>query len=217
MLAIAAEGLVEGTIYKFRTRAENALGSTYGQSDPSDVTLVALISVPAAVPTPQRVEADSTTTSITISWTDMQPVTATDGATITGYRVYAAQGQSSIYTLVHDGAGFPQTMRTTLKGLTTGTVWDFKVSAINFNGEGAQSATALRTYACVAPSGVPAPIRDVVLSTDTSMTLDWLAPTSNGGCPITGYALYRNDPALSNPSTGAETWTEVAPGIRNQP
>ena len=45
-------------------------------------------------------------------------------------------------------------------------------------------------YACVAPSSPLPPLR--VSGTLTSITLNWTAPLDTGGCPITGYKLYRN-------------------------
>lgn len=35
------------------------------------------------------------------------------------------------------------------------------------------------------------------------MTLEWSAPQDNGGCTVTGYAVYRND------GEGGTSWTEV--------
>jgi hypothetical protein len=32
-----------------------------------------------------------------------------------------------------------------------------------------------------------------VSSTSTSMTISWQAPLNDGGCPITGYAVFRDD------------------------
>ena len=49
----------------------------------------------------------------------------------------------------------------------------------------------LMTYSCVAPSKMLAPLR--VTSTMTNFTISWLAPLDNGGCPILGFAVYRND------------------------
>ncbi len=70
-LNLATDSLVYGTIYKLRYRAVNVEGN----GPNSEETLVALSSLPAAVPTPSRIESGCTTDSITISWTDMQPVT----------------------------------------------------------------------------------------------------------------------------------------------
>jgi hypothetical protein len=73
----------------------------------------------------------------------MSPDPELDGNKIVGYRVYAAKEQSNIYNLVYDGTGYPQIRSTIITGLTPGDLWDFKVSAINYNGEGSQSTTSL--------------------------------------------------------------------------
>jgi titin len=204
-LEATVDGLDYGTIYKLRYRAENALGA----GGYSDVTLVALNAVPEAPLTPVRVESGSTETSIAVSWDDMQPDPVLDGNSITGYRLYAAREQSNIYSLVYDGTGFPQIRSAIVSGLTRGDLYDFKVSASNFNGEGARSALALRTHSCVPPTAVKAPVRVAATSSATVATLRWEGPEATGGCPITGYALFRSDPALSDPATGLEVWVEA--------
>jgi len=96
--------------------------------------------------------------------------------------------------------------------LTTGEIYRFKVSAFNFNGEGSLSAE-LSTYSCTPPSSLSAPLRSS--STLTTMTLDWTAPSDDGGCPITGYALFRNDGALG--ATTTEVNSNNDPSIRDLP
>lgn len=96
--------------------------------------------------------AGSSRTGIAVQWSDAQPATPLDGNKVTGYKLYAAKDQSNIYSLVYDGTGYPQIRSYTLTNLTPGSVWDFKVSASNFNGEGPASATALRTHSCLPPS-----------------------------------------------------------------
>lgn len=54
--------------------------------------------------------------------------------------------------------------------LTSGIGYSFKVSAVNFNGEGAQS-TPFIIKSCIVPSGVLAPI--LVASTATTVNLRW--------------------------------------------
>jgi len=128
----AVDGLVYGMIYKLRYRAENALGP----GGYSDIVLVALTAVPSAPATPVREISGSTETSIAVSWESMQPDPALEGNSITGYRLYAAREKSNIYSLVFDGIGFPQIKRAVVSGLMPGDLYDFKVSASNFNGEG---------------------------------------------------------------------------------
>ena len=53
------------------------------------------------------------------------------------------------------------------------------------------------------------------MSTTNHLTIAWLAPHDDGGCPVTGYAVYRDD------GTGNQIFTEVNipndPAIRNNP
>ena len=46
---------------------------------------------------------------------------------------------------------------------------------------------------------VPATPQVVATSTST-MTLGWTAPLTDGGCPITGYSLFRDDGITGDPS-----------------
>ena len=79
-------------------------------------------------------------------------------------------------------------------------IYRFKVSALVFNGEGVMSSEFL-TYSCVAPTTMAGPTR--VSSTSSSMTLAWTAPADEGGCTVTGYAVFTND------GLGGTVWTEV--------
>ncbi len=171
--------------------------------------------------TPIRVEAGSTETSIIVRWASVIPSPECAGNMVTGYRLYAAKEQSGLYVLVYDGTGAPQITSAVIAGLTPGDLYDFKVSAINFNGEGARSSQSLRTYSCMRPSGVLAPMRVAAMSTLSAVTLSWQQPNATGGCRITGYALYRSDPAQSDPDNGVEVYSEVNsvqdPNIRDQP
>ena len=147
----------------------------------------------------------------------MQPDPALEGNKVSGYRLYAAHEQSNVFSLVYDGAGYPQIRSAIHQGLTTGDRYDYKVEAINFNGAGARSP-AMATRSCLRPSGVSAPkrvagsstaARDAFHASQPEVTLSWSEPAATGGCPITGYALFRNDPDLSDPATGSETWAEI--------
>ena len=205
-LTIVDDSLVLGTIYKLRYRARNA---EVGFGPYSDVVLVALNAVPPAPPAPARVESGCTESSIAVSWPSSEPSPALEGNRITGYRLYAAREQSNVYSLVYDGTGFPQATSTVISGLAPGGLYDFRVSALNFNGEGPASAVALRTHSCVPPSGLRAPVRVPAESTASSITLAWEEPEATGGCPITGYAVFRNDPDLADPASGLEVWVEA--------
>lgn len=74
--------------------------------------------------------------------------------------------------------------------LTSSIAYSFKLSAVNFNGEGMMSDPAVIT-SCIVPSGVMAP--KLVISTSNSVGLRWSQPLSNGGCSITSYAVFRDN------------------------
>lgn len=74
--------------------------------------------------------------------------------------------------------------------LTTGAAYRFKVVAFNFNGQGQESASSIH-YSCAKPGYLPPP--QLVSTTQQYMTLSWTEPHENGGCPITGFQLFRDD------------------------
>jgi hypothetical protein len=61
---------------------------------------------------------------------------------------------------------------------------------VNFNGVSAFS-DSLSVHACDFPSQPPAPVR--IDGTTTTLFLGWSFPADDGGCPLTGFHLYRDD------------------------
>jgi hypothetical protein len=108
-----------------------------------------MIGKPAIPATPTRISSSSTKTYIGIDWSTVADGTS-PGGTIIGYKLYMATGLAGSYNLVYDGTNFPIITSKIITGLTTGEVYRFKVSAINYNGEGDLSNEFL-TYACTEP------------------------------------------------------------------
>jgi hypothetical protein len=77
-------------------------------------------------------------------------------------------------------------------GLIPGAVYTFSVAAVNYNGEG-DSGPAVTLTSCVSPSQVAAP--RLLTTTESSATIRWSPPGDDGGCPISGYKIYRDDGA----------------------
>jgi hypothetical protein len=96
---------------------------------------------------------------------------------------------TGVYEMVYDGELNPLQRQITVRNLITGTQYQFKVAAVNFNGESVMS-DAVSTYACVAPSQPKKPIR--VTGTTTTILLSWTPPADDGGCPIQAYKLWRD-------------------------
>ena len=63
---------------------------------------------------------------------------------------------------------------------------------MNFNGVSAPS-TEFHFNTCVAPFGMKAPYRIDEGSTTNNLIIGWQEPVDNGGCPIRGYAVYRDN------------------------
>jgi hypothetical protein len=84
-------------------------------------------------------------------------------------------------------------------GLTNGTAYVFKVIAVNAIGISLPSATS----SSVTPVSVPsAAVLLSVVAGNTTATLTWTAPVSNGGSPITDYIVKRS-------INGGTTWTRI--------
>ena len=187
--------ILPGTIYNVRIRAKNAIG----YSDYSNYLRRAFNALPIAPINLRRVESACTKTQITITWNPVADGIA-PGGIIRGYKLYMANGSAGSYYQIYDGTDRPLITTQVISRLTPGEIYRFKASALVFNGEGALSSEFF-TYSCVKPSNMSGPKR--VSSTATTMTLSWEAPVEDGGCTVTGYAVYRND------GEGGTSWTEV--------
>ncbi len=163
--------LVAGTIYQFKFRGVNEAGNG-AFSDPISVALARL---PEQISTITHVTSKSTQTRIAISWT---PNTDRDspGGNVLKFKIYMAEGSGGVFSLVHTTSSASITSYTAT-GLTPGNLYRFKVSAVNYNGEGTVS-NIKSIYACEAPQGLYAP--SYVSATETTMVVSWKAPTFNG-------------------------------------
>ncbi len=149
-------------------------------SAPTEPVAAAAAAVAPGAPT--DVSAVPAAQSATVSWT--APADA-GGTGITGYLVEALTGGT-----VADSVEVGAVTSTVFGGLTNGTAYTFRVSAINAVGTGDASAPS----AAVTPSGVAArpsaPSGTTVTGTSgATATITWQAPASDGGSPITDYRV----------------------------
>jgi large repetitive protein len=179
-----------GNTYVFRVIARNASGS----SAPADVTIVVAVA-PAANLSVAAVSA----TSARLSWTDGGPLE-------TGYRVESSTdgvNWTVLSTTAANATGYTAT------GLTTGTAYQFRVTAVRTSGGVTTTATpAVVSYTVVAP---PVPTAPSALAVNAiaqrSVTLGWTDNANNE-------TSYRVE-ACTGTCTDASTWVLAATATSN--
>ena len=184
--------LTRGLVYRIKQRAQNVIGF----SEFSTIVEAAAVNVPPKVSSIRKVAALSSDSSITVEW-DKPFVDAAElpGGRLTHYQLYMDDGLFGNFTLVNTE---PTTVRQmTLNALAKGRAYRFKVTAFNYNGAGEFSDSYLFN-ACANPSHLSAPT--LKSTTESTLTLEWSEPLENGGCPITGYYLLRDDGSSGVPS-----------------
>ncbi len=178
-------GLTNGTTYYFQVTAVNGVGEgpAFNQVSATPATL------PGA---PTGLSATSSDTQVVLNWT---APASNGGSAITSYNIYEGTSSGGETFLESTGSGAPTF---TVTGLTNGTKYFFKVTAVNGVGEGPISSEASATPATVAsgPTGFSA------TAGNAQVSLNWTAPASNGGSAITSYNIYKGT------SSGGETFLE---------
>jgi hypothetical protein len=156
-----------------------------GFSVASESIRILAAEVPDAPGTPTKVDSDKT--FITIRWTE--PV-YTGGVPVESYNVFA-RPNSDAYELI--------TLHTDLSNLSyeltiptenIGVTYQFKVTAINEVGEGAESVET-----SIIAGTIPGQTLSLVkVSSDTTqITLGWSVPLDDGGTPIINYQINWDD------------------------
>lgn len=147
---------------------------------------------------PVAVTAAASSGQATVSWT----APASDGGAAVGdYRLERSGDGGTTWQAVADGVATATTA--TVSGLVNGTPYRFRVAAVNRVGTGPWSDPS----APVTPTGVPGAVAAPLATPgDRGVTLAWGAPASDGGRPISDYAIQRS-------SDGGATWLAVADGV----
>ena len=148
---------------------------------------------------PRSVHATPGNTTVRITW--VAPL-HNGGAPIDRYAVQrAATATGSWHTVATPK---PTTFAWKNTGLTNGTRYYYRVRAHNSAGLGTPS-----TVVSAVPRTVPsAPQSPAAVSGDTSATVSWLVPLSDGGAAINGYRLQY--------STDGATWSNLSAGLQTQ-
>ena len=196
-----ATGLTNGTQYYFDVTAVNGVGEGPVSTEAS--------ATPATVPVaPTALTATASDTQVALTWT---APTNNGGEPVTSYNIY--QGTSSGgETLLQNTASTATTFTST--GLTNGTTYYFKVTAVNSVGESLSSNEVSAT-----PAVVPgAPTTLTATAGNAQVALVWGAPTNSGGDPVIGYQIYQGtspggETLLTSTSTTTAAYTST--GLSN--
>ncbi len=142
--------------------------------------------VPQTVPSaPTGLSATPGNSNVSLIW---YSPSSDGGSTVLGFKVYrgTTSGGEAFLTFVNSSMNYLDL------AVTNDQAYYYKVSAFNSVGEGSMSneATATPTAAATVPG---APTGLFAFRGDESMSLEWSAPTNNGGSPITGYNVYRGN------------------------
>lgn len=104
-------------------------------------------------------------------------------------------------------------MEYTATNLKTNGIYSFKVVSMNFNGLSLEESAIFNFNACLVPGSNVPPYK--IGSTATTITVGWEKPTDDGGCPLIGFAVYRDDGYGGDITTEVNLVNDLA--VRNMP
>jgi hypothetical protein len=175
-LSTIVDGLIQGQPTIFKIVAINAAGAGTFSSNSNPIT-------PATIPATPTIQSTTIGDSqLTLAWA--APV-SDGGTSIIDYIVQYSTDFSN-WTTFNDGTS--TSTSATITGLTNGTTYFLRVAAVNAVGAGQYSSLSSLAYGT--PGTVPgSPTAIQATAGDSSASLTWIAPTSNGGYAITEYRI----------------------------
>ncbi|TRZ80000.1 MAG: hypothetical protein D4R90_02640 [Nitrosopumilales archaeon] len=174
--AYSHTGLQVGHTYTYRIFAINSIG-TSNSSNTATATPVQITTVPGS---PTLSANPSSSASISLSWS---PPSNDGGSAITGYKIEYSNGTSQ-YNILVANTGNTQTSYLH-KGLTTGKIYTYRVTAINVIGMGNPS-----NVVSAQPKETTTPnITIAVAVSPTSASISWIPPSQTYGQIINGYRI----------------------------
>ena len=219
-------------IYSFQVRAVNAIG-------PGTAATSAVVNPGEAPGKPTGLSASASASSVTLTWTPPldngalndggSPIILYEYSQKTGSGDYGewtavpASGLHATGTTDPDVSAAAQTgaVDFTLRGLTAGTAYQFRVRAVNATGAGEAASMSSPVYPGtkpLAPANLNArPVYDAA-SGSATITLSW-ASGGDGGSPITKWE-YVTHTALTTLATNADTdanWVTICESTATVP
>ena len=187
-------GLTESTSYQVQVLARNAEGDSPWSPPGSGQT-----GAQGAPDVPTGLSATRGNRQVMLSW--VQP---SGGAEVTHYEYEQDVSGAWISTRSTD-------TDYTVRNLTNGQSYTFRVRAANSAGQSAPSAAS----ASVTPATVPGAPKNIgVTGGDEQVALNWTAPASDGGETITGYEYEQNGSGAWT-STGGTAPSATVTGLMN--
>lgn len=179
---VITDSIVPGTNYSIQVAAYNAVG----EGARSTTLTIMAAAIPEA-PTGITLVSQSAT-AIQISWT----APYNGGTAITTYKIWWDNGLGGLPATFIEKIGSTGVVLTfnINSGVVTDTVYQLAIKATNVIGDGPLS-TAITVRAASIPNTPAAPTKQS--STTSSITIQWVAPTYNGGNALTKYSVYMDD------------------------
>jgi hypothetical protein len=178
--------LQNGVSYEFSVFGINMLGA-----GPS----LSVTAIPSTVPDAPEVSISHGNHSIQLDW--FAPYD--EGSAITGFKIYKALGQNGTFHLLATVSAGASSYADS--ALTNGSYYKYEISALNANGEGPRSATAIEY-----PSTVPSAPTNIALVNSQGqgfggeLTISWYHPpllvSTNGGSPVIQFDVTDGDANL---------------------
>ena len=174
--------------------------------NPSLLTYTANAVVPGA---PTGLSPTPGNTQVSLTWT--APAN-TGGSAITDYLIeYKLSTEPTNWTTFSHSASIATNAIVT--SLTNGSLYNFRVSAINSVGTSSPSSVVNSTPAAVAVPG--APTEATATAGNAQATIIFTAPASNGGSAITGYTVISSPAGGTDSNAGTTALSHVVTGLTN--
>ena len=199
---VYANDVLKGTMTTAVTFTDKPvyLQSSAAASTFDDVLVTGTPAAPTAPGAPTGLGATAGNTQVSLSWT---APASNGGSAITDYLVeYKLNSEPTTWTTFSDGTSTATSA--TVTSLSNGSLYNFRVSAINAIGTSTPSSTANATPSAPTVPGAPTGLSGV--AGNTQVSLSWTAPASNGGSAITDYLV---EYKLNSEPT---TWTTFSDG-----